>query len=66
MASPLRGTVYLVIAGVPIHRHVLTLAVDTEEAFQAAVRTRLTGHGAPPAVTFEFGPIGEPWGGPRG
>ena len=62
MSDVLRGTVYVVVNGVPVGREILALPVDTVEQFQAAARTRMVGAGAPAGATFEFGPIGPPWG----
>ena len=57
----LRGTVYILVDGVPVKRHVLEIGVgsgqQTVDYFKAQA-VRMLGV---QTSEIEFGPIGEPW-----
>ena len=58
----LRGTVYTVRVGLPVGRAVLEAAVQTDAEFKAWTRAKYSAVvAADPSLSFEFGPIGEPW-----
>lgn len=68
MKDPLRGTCYVLIDGVPVHRRVFTIDID-HEGWKGAARTQLVGAGVLSAPgtdlearsTVEFGPITPEW-----
>lgn len=59
----MRGTVYVIIDGRPTQRYVDVFRVDNALEFQQQAERTVRAAGVMPAeATFEFGPIGAPWG----
>ena len=58
----MRGTLYIVVDGRPIHRYVAEFQTDNVLEFKREIERLTRQAGAVPTdAVFEFGPIGRSW-----